>query len=120
LTRFFVTGVGANVVNYATYVLGFRLGATVFMASIVGYALGLVVSYQLGKSWIFKTAHKTNAKTMLLFLAVYSLGGLGMSWIIEFLCIDLLLDYRLSWFLGAAFASLNNFLGAKLLVFQRM
>lgn len=119
LVRFFITGVVANVVNYATYVLGVRLGATVFIASIVGYALGLVVSYQLGRGWVFKTVQKNNAMILLLFLVVYSVGGLGMSWIIEFLSIDLHVDYKISWLLGATFAIVNNFLGAKLLVFQR-
>jgi putative flippase GtrA len=119
LAKFLVTGIGANIVNYLAYVSSFQIGLGLFYASLVGYSLGLLVSYQLGRRWVFKVEKKTGLATIAIFFLIYGVGGLGMSFITEFLVGVRKFDYHVSWLVGASFATINNFLGAKLLVFKR-
>ncbi len=116
--RFAVTGIGANIVNYLAYMTCFYAGISLFYASLVGYFLGLLVSYHLGRRWVFKPQGKITAKAKTSFLLIYSIGGLGMSFIIEFCTKIIGTDFRISWLAGAVFAVTNNFLGSKFLIFK--
>lgn len=118
LTRFLVVGVGSNLLNFVVYVLAHTIGAPLIVASTAGYLAGILNSYHFGKIWVFDAANRTHNMTIVFFLLVYAIGGIGMSGIIEALDRYVGLDYRISWIFGAIFAFLNNFFGSKWLVFK--
>lgn len=118
LARFVVVGVGSNLLNFLFYFLTHALGAPLVVASVTGYLIGLLNSFWYGKSWVFGDRDRINGKAIFRFVVVYAIGGIGMSAIIEILDRTQGLDYRVSWFFGAAFAFTNNFLGSKWLVFK--
>ncbi len=119
LLRFLFIGVGSNVINFIAYLLVYSIGVPLFAASVAGYTVGLFFSYHFGRIWVFGLRFDVSKKNVIRFVAVYAVGGLGMSIIIEVLVRTIGLDYRLSWFIGAVFAAINNFVGLKWLVFNR-
>lgn len=119
ISRFILTGIGSNVINFLVYVFVHALGASLFVSSLAGYGVGLFFSYHFGRIWVFGEKHKAGVKNISLFLAVYGIGGLVMSLIIEGLDRNTPLDYKISWVVGAAYAFTNNFLGLKYIVFRR-
>ena len=118
LFRYLFVGVGSNVVNFLVYLTCYGLGISLFLSSATGYSAGLVISYHFGRVWVFDHKFDVDKKNITKFLLVYAVGGLGMGVIIEYLDQSTGLDYRISWFLGAGFAVINNFLGLKWLVFK--
>ena len=119
LLRFLWVGLGSNAINFAVYYLVVKLGQALFMSSLMGYMVGLTFSIYLGQSWVFKSERQSSPTIVLKFLAVYLVGGIGMSAIIDVTHQITLLDYRLCWLIGAVFAVINNFLGSKFLVFRQ-
>jgi len=118
LSRFLVVGVGSNLLNFLVYLLTHMSGAPLVAASVAGYSAGLLNSFYFGKIWVFDAKDRVGRLAILYFIVVYAIGGIGMSVIIEMLDRAQGLDYRASWFFGAAFAFTNNFLGSKWLVFK--
>lgn len=118
LARFLTVGVGSNLLNFFVYYLAYTAGATLMVASVLGYLAGLLNSYHMGRVWVFDVRVNTARTTLIRFVMIYAIGGVGMSVIIEFLDRAMSWDYRLCWFLGALFAFVNNFFGSKLFVFK--
>ena len=116
--RFLVVGVGSNCLNFLVYVMAHSAGVPLVAASFAGYLSGLINSYYFGKNWVFNAGDRAGRMATFRFAAVYATGGIGMSAIIEMFDRTNGLDYRVSWFFGAAFAFTNNFLGSKWLVFK--
>jgi putative flippase GtrA len=119
LLRFLFVGFGSNVINFVVYFLLYSITMPLFAASAAGYSIGLFFSYHFGRIWVFGRKFAVSKSNVTRFVAVYAVGGLGMSIIIEVCVKTMELDYRLSWFAGAIFAVSNNFAGLKWLVFSR-
>jgi putative flippase GtrA len=119
MLRFFCVGLASNLINYVIYVLVRNVGASLMIASVAGYAVGLYNSYYFGRHWVFSTSQAKHDRAALRFIIVYLAGGVGMAGIIVGLDHLFGWDYRVTWFAGAAFAFANNFLGSKWLVFKR-
>lgn len=119
LQRFILVGIGSNVVNFTVYFIAHLFSGVLFFDSIAGYAVGLFVSYHFGRVWVFGQKFKISKKNVAKFSAVYAVGGLGMSFLIELADRTTSFDYRVIWVLGAAFAVMNNFIGLKWFVFNR-
>ena len=111
-------GIGSNLINFLIYQMLYYLGLKLFLASLIGYSVGLVVSYTLARVWIFGQKFASSRALVLSFLLVYMVGGVGMSLLIVFLTIILGIDFRISWTIGAFFAVVNNFCGQKFFVFK--
>lgn len=119
MLRFLMVGLTSTLVNYVVYLLGCNIGMSLFMASVVGYLAGLCNSYYFGKNWVFDMKTSLKYSTILRFAIIYLVGGLGMAVIIEILDMLLGWNYRITWFVGAAYAFVNNFCGSKWLVFRK-
>ncbi len=118
IIRFLMVGVLSNIVNFFTY-LGLNLiGINLFLASLIGYIVGIFISYTLGRLWVFGTRFNSTKKLLLSFYFIYIVGGIIMSAVIVFSTNYLDIDYKISWLLGAFFAIVNNFIGQKFLVFK--
>lgn len=118
LARFLMVGVGSNLLNFVIYLFAYAAGIPLVAAAAAGYMAGLINSYHFGRNWVFDAGDLAGKMAILRFAVVYTIGGIGMSAIIETLDRTQGLDYRLSWFFGAVFAFTNNFLGSKWLVFK--
>lgn len=91
----------------------------ILFASITGYCIGILVSFTLSKSWVFKkSSNQPLIKSFSLFCLIYILGGIEMSLVIMFLN-DLTENYKIAWFFGALVGALNNYLGSKYLSFKK-
>jgi len=118
LARFVIVGIGSNVLNFAVYVAVRAAGAPLVAASAAGYLAGLGNSYHFGRTWVFEAGRQSEWLAVARFVAVYAVGGAGMSAIIELLVRHTTMDYRASWLFGAFFAFTNNYLGSRWLVFH--
>jgi len=119
LLRFLFVGIGSNIINFVVYILAYSIGISLFASSVIGYSAGLISSYHFGRVWVFGEKFNISKKNVSRFAAVYAVGGLGMSALIVILHESMGLDYRISWFVGAVFAAINNFIGLKWFVFNR-
>lgn len=119
LARYLFVGIGSNVINFIVYLLCYSIGISLFVSSAAGYSAGLIVSYHFGRIWVFGRKFDMSKRNVVRFTAVYVVGGLGMSALIELLEKTMGIDYRVSWLFGAGFAAVNNFLGLKWFVFNK-
>jgi len=119
LLRYLLVGIGSNLINFAFYFLCYSMGISLFLSSAAGYSIGLIVSYHFGRIWVFGIKHDVSKQNILRFVAVYLIGGIGMSSLIDLLDKSFGLDYRISWIFGAGFAVVNNFFGLKWFVFNK-
>ena len=117
--RFLVSGVIASSFNFFSYRALYLIFKDIFFASISGYCVGILVSFLLAKSWVFRnSSSKPLLKSFYLFCFIYFLGGIEMSLVILFLN-RLLENYKIAWVVGAFIGSLNNFLGSKYFSFKK-
>ena len=116
--KFAITGIISNTVNFLTYVSSSFVLQNLVLSSTLGYVVGLVNSYYLGKIWVFNSKSKISFKEVIKFLIVYLIGGIGMVAIIWVLSDKYNIDYRLSWLFGAFFAVINDFFGSKFIVYK--
>ena len=117
--RFLVSGVIASSFNFFSYRALYLIFKDILFASISGYCVGILVSFLLAKSWVFRnSSSKPLLKSFYLFCFIYFLGGIEMSLVILFLN-RLLENYKIAWVVGAFIGSLNNFLGSKYFSFKK-
>jgi putative flippase GtrA len=119
LLRFLIVGVSSNVINYGIYLFVYWMGIPLFAAAAAGYVAGLFCSYHFGRIWIFGNKFNISKSNVIRFLAGYAFGGLGMCGLIQALVGLSVMNHQASWFVGAVFAMINNFLGLKKLVFYK-
>lgn len=118
--RFLQVGLFSNIVNIVVYIFLYKiLNIQLFISSVIGYIFGLIISFHFGRTWVFYNNNEANIRNVFLFLLVYLIGGLGMAWIITFLTKSFNINYIISWFFGAIYAVLNNYLGLKIYVFGK-
>tara|TARA_B100000886_G_C20423606_1_gene492807 strand:+ start:1732 stop:2115 length:384 start_codon:yes stop_codon:yes gene_type:complete len=119
LSRFFIIGFLSTFINFLFYLLFFKFSSNILLSSSIGYSSGIINSYIFGKKWVFKSKKKFSIYSILKFLLVYLIGGIVMTLIINLL-FNNGIEYRLAWCLGISYSILNNFLGSKYLVFEKI
>jgi putative flippase GtrA len=118
IRNFVVVGVISNLINFLIFYFVYRLLGNLIFATIIGYCMGLLFSYLGGFLWVFRKTNQKLINSLTLFIIVYTLGGVGMS-IIVLICFEnLYFDHRVSWLIGAIFATFNNFFGQKYIAFR--
>ena len=117
--RFFVSGVIASSFNFISYRALYLVFKNILFASVIGYCVGILVSFVFAKFWVFKnSSNQPLLKSFFLFCVIYFLGGIEMSLVIVFLN-RLIENYKIAWVFGAFIGSLNNFLGSKYFSFKK-
>lgn len=119
LSRFVIVGTLSNLANFLIYKMLYLFGLSLFSSSVIGYSIGIIISYTLGRLWVFGKVYPSNSELFISFLLIYIVGGIGMSALIVTSSNIFNLDYRISWLIGATFAFTNNFLGQKFIVFKQ-
>ena len=117
--KFFVSGVIASSLNFFSYRSLYLLFKNILFSSIVGYCVGIIISFIFAKSWVFKkSSGQPSVKSFALFCLIYCIGGIEMSLVILFF--NRLIDnYEIAWLFGAFVATLNNFFGSKYISFKK-
>ena len=117
LIKFGIVGLCSTFFNYITYVILYFLSGKIFLASIIGYSVGLFNSYQLGKKWVFRVNSSNNKRLIISFLLVYGIGCFLSSTII--FTINRVYDtYNIAWIIGTSYSVVNNFIGSKFIIFK--
>ena len=119
ILRFFVSGLIASTLNFMCYRALYLIFGNLLLASILGYCIGIIISFIFAKSWVFKnrSSHPL-INSFSLFCFIYFLGGIEMSLVIMFINY-LIENYKIAWLFGAFVGSLNNYLGSKYLLFRK-
>ena len=118
IIKFAITGILASCLNFIIYNLFYYFYKNIVIASFIGYASGIFVSFILAKIWVFRTkSNKPLVKSFSIFCLIYFLGAIEMSLIIYWIN-SLTSNYKVAWFFGVFVSSLNNFLGSKYLTFR--
>ena len=119
ILRFFVSGVIASSFNFISYSALYLTFKNILFASIVGYCIGIIVSFIFAKLWVFKNiSTQSLVKSFSLFCLIYFLGLIEMSLVILFIN-RLIENYKIAWLFGALIGSINNYLGSKFLSFKK-
>ena len=109
----------ASSINYLIYNLVYFFSENLFLASLGGYSMGILVSFIFAKFWVFRSkSERSIVKSFYYFCLIYFLGGIEMTFIIVFLN-QLINNHRISWLFGALIGSLNNYLGSKYFLFKK-
>ena len=119
ILRFILSGLIASSFNFFSYSAIYFLLKNIFFASLSGYFIGVLVSFTLAKSWVFKnSSNQPLFKSFSLFWVIYIFGGIEMSFAIMLLN-HLTVNYKIAWFFGAFISALNNYLGSKYFLFKK-
>lgn len=115
--RFVFVGILSTIINFIVFYSNvIFLDTSVLTAAIIGYIVGLLFSFILGKNWVFLKYDLGIGITFLKFVGVYLLG-LGLHTILTSY-LDTILDYRIAWFLGTVTSTTTNFIGSKYVAFK--
>ena len=121
--KFLVAGVLSNVTNYAFYILMVSLGLFIFVAGIVGYLMGLIISYLVNRFWVFRIcgdkqyARSARLQTVLFFL-LHGFSAIFLGGLITFFKVYLSLGDSISWVLAIIPIAFLNFIFLNLFVFE--
>lgn len=119
ICRYIISGLISTCINFLAYNSIYLIFKNILFASILGYSIGLFVSFVLAKIWVFRdNSKKRILKTFFVFCLIYILGGLEMSLIIIFLN-QLISNYKVAWVFGVFVGALNNYLGSKYFLFKK-
>ena len=116
--RFIIAGSLSTLVNFLFYFLLYKFTLNLIFSASFGYLIGLLNSYILGKTWVFKKNLEYSFKEIIRFLSIYFFGWLGMSLIILGLESFDKFSYIFIWLVGTLYSVLNNFFGSKYIVFK--
>lgn len=115
--RFAFVGVLSTIINFIVFYANvIFLDISVATSAIIGYIIGLLFSFILGKNWVFLKHDLGIGTTFLKFVGVYLLG-LGLHTILT-TYLDTILDYRIAWLLGTGTSTTTNFIGSKYVAFK--
>ncbi len=106
--------------NFLIYYVLVKIDISLFLSAILGYAVGLVVSYFGNVIWVFEAIHRSWCmKTIMRFGLLYACSGVMMATIISVSVGIGINDARLGWLIGAIFAVTMNYMGQVYFVHRR-
>ena len=121
--KFLVAGFLSNVTNYAFYILMVTAGLFIFAAGIVGYLMGLIISYLVNRFWVFRIADEKQyarsapSQTALFFL-LHGFAAMFMGGLITFFKDYLSLSASISWVFAVIPIAFLNYIVLSLFVFD--
>ena len=122
IAKFVVVGVGSNVLNFISFLLLVGAGVNYFAAGVAGYLVGLLNSFILGYTFVFKQEgdgpRRSPLRVAPAFLLVYGVGALLMGAGVDAAVSVLKLPPILAWLLVAAFVVVWNYVLSKRFVFR--
>ncbi len=118
ILKFVVVGLGSSILNFSIYTIIYNLNLGIKLASFIGYSVGLLNSFYFSDNWVFiSSRNKKTNYALFIFILIYSLGGLEMTLIVNFVD-KLLFNKNIAWICGAFVAAINNYFCSKYLLFD--
>ena len=115
-SRYIITGVFANLINFFLYVFLNQIYENIFLISLFSYFIALFFTFLVQRSWTFKTKER-NLNQIIRFICVYASSAVIMATIIALL-VSLKLNYLLAWITGNSYAIIHNYILSKYYVFK--
>lgn len=143
ITKFFIIGVSAVLVDFIIYyMMSDLMGINTDISKAFGFMIGTVYTYFLNKRWTWKYTERSNKGMVLKFGVVYAVSFVfnilinkyGLEWIPDFI-IKLELNFAdgnnmpifaikgdkfLAFFFATVVSAVINFIGQKFLVFKQV
>jgi putative flippase GtrA len=121
--KFLVGGFLANVTNYAFYILMVAIGLYIFVAGVVGYLMGLIISYLVNRFWVFRISsdsqYARSARSQAgLFFILHGFSAIFMGGLITFFKDYLSLSASISWVFAAIPIAFLNYLALNFSIFR--
>tara|TARA_Y100001978_G_scaffold13758_1_gene10873 strand:- start:84 stop:500 length:417 start_codon:yes stop_codon:yes gene_type:complete len=118
ILKFGLVGLGSTLINFCIYSIVYNLTLVINLASFSGYTCGILNSFYFSDKWVFtRSKNKKTNYAFFLFVVIYFLGGLEMTFIINYID-KLIQNYKFAWLCGAFVAAMNNYLFSKYLLFD--
>jgi len=116
--KFGFVGLVSTFLNFCVYSITYHLTLKINLASFFGYTCGLLNSFYFSDNWVFnKPRNKKTNYVFFLFVVIYCIGGLEMTFIINI--VDRLIqNHQIAWICGAFAAAINNYLCSKYFLFD--
>ena len=114
--RFVMVGSLSTLLNFVFYQLFNSFNIRVELSAIIGYVIGLICSFVLGKIWVFKNESSQIKKQFFKFILIYITSLILYTLIISYFNDEYGKIY--SWLFAISISTLINFLGSKYAVFK--
>jgi putative flippase GtrA len=116
-------GLSANLFNYAVYALSAYANESIVFSALLGYFAGLVLSFFMGRLWVFKETINRNfvlstSKQTVGFILIHALSALSMGVLTNALVQYISLEISIAFLASAVPIALFNYLSLNFLVFQ--
>ena len=119
ILRFIIVGVLSTLLNFFSYSLIYYFTSNLSFASFLGYSFGLLNSFYFSNKWVFQNLRNRRLSySVIIFLIIYSVGGLEMTLVINIVN-SILLNHKIAWLCGVIVAAINNYLCSKYFLFNR-
>ena len=116
--KFLLVGVLNTLVGLSIiYSLMYFLGVGPFLSNLLGYAVGIVVSYNLNKIWTFNSS-KAARRSFPRFVLVVAVAYIANIFMVYVSVINFRIDPYVSQLIGLAFYTVLVYAGSRKLVFQ--
>ena len=116
--KFGLVGLGSTFLNFCVYSIVYQLTLTINLASFLGYFSGLFTTFYFSNKWTFSNSrYKNLSYTVFLFLFIYLMGGLEMTFIVHIVD-KLVQNHKIAWVCGVFVAAMNNYICSKYLLFN--
>jgi len=119
--RYCFVGGAAFIVDYGLlFVLTEYCGLHYLWSATISFIAGLIVNYALSTWWIFRNSKLKNKMVEFLVFSIIGVIGLGFNNLFLYLFTDKLhIHYMISKLITAAIVMIWNFLGRKLILFNK-
>ena len=118
ISKFLIVGVFSSILNFLVFKLTYIFTLNINISSILGYCTGLLNSFLFSSKWVFLNNRYIRLdKAFIIFVIIYSLGGIEMTITINVLYM-LSANHIIAWLFGACLAAINNFTFSKYFIFK--
>jgi putative flippase GtrA len=117
--KFGIVGILSTVFNYGVFAFLYKIVRFHYiLSSIIGYASGLLLGYQLNKNWTFIAQVDKSKSYIVGYITVYAVSLVSSQAFLLFLVEILLINPMYANVLAIVLSTVMNFLGTNFFVFQ--
>ena len=119
--KFLGVGLISTAINYGLFFISFRFFHIHYIvSSVVGYCSGVLFGFSVNRSWTFRSLETRKYRELFFYLMVYFSSLILSILFLRFLVLTLYLSPLLANIFAIGLSTVTNFLGCKLLVFQKV
>tara|TARA_B100000963_G_scaffold50762_1_gene38893 strand:+ start:1859 stop:2251 length:393 start_codon:yes stop_codon:yes gene_type:complete len=116
--KFVIVGIASTLINFGIYSLIYYFTLRLNLASILGYASGIINSFYFSDKWVFNKSRNKNFNfALILFIIIYVVGAFEMTVVINLINYSSN-NHQFAWLCGVLVAASNNYLCSKYFLFN--